>query len=328
MNLLLTGGAGYIGSHVALALLDQGHKVTIIDNLINGSKRLIPKKAIFLKCDIADNKKISNLLKNNQFDAVIHFAGFTRVSESIKYPEKYFKNNFEKPKIFFKTCIKFGLVKIIFSSTGSVYGNVKHNNKIIETEKTKPINPYSKSKLKLEKHLLYLAKKKKINAIILRYFNVAGADSLGRSGLITNPDNLIKAICEVATGKKNKLIVNGNSYKTKDGTAIRDFIHVSDLAEMHVLTAKNFNKDNICEIYNCGYGRGYSIKDVIKAMNIILNKKIKVEYGENRKGDSIYSVACNKKFVNKFYWKPRFNNLNIILKTALKWEKKINDRSY
>jgi UDP-glucose 4-epimerase len=326
MNLLLTGGAGYIGSHVALTLLDQGHQVSIIDNLINGNKKLIPKKVFFLKCDIADTKKVSNLLKNNQFDVVMHFAGFTKVGESVKFPEKYYTNNFKKPKIFFDTCIKFGLTKIIFSSTGSVYGNVKYNNKIPETEITKPINPYSKSKLKLEKHLINLADKKKIDTIILRYFNVAGADSLARSGLITNPDNLIKAICEVATGKRYKLIVNGNSYNTKDGTPIRDFIHVSDLSEMHILAAKKLAKESICKIYNCGYGKGYSIKDVIKTMNIILNKKIKVEYGENRKGDAIYSVASNKKFIRQFHWKPRFDNLNIILKTALKWEKKLSDK--
>ena len=321
MNILLTGGAGYIGSHVAITLLDQGCQVTIIDSLINGDKKLVPKKASFIECDIANEIQITNLLKNNKFDAVMHFAGFTKVGESVKLPEKYYLNNYEKPKIFFDTCIKFGLTKIIFSSTASVYGNTTHNNKILETEKPNPINPYSKSKLQLEKHLLNLAALKKIDVIILRYFNVAGADSLGRSGLRANPDNLIKAVCEVATGKKDKLIVNGNSYETKDGTAIRDFIHVSDLSEMHILAAKTLVKENICEIYNCGYGKGYSIKDVIKAMNMILKKDIKVEYGPNREADAVYSVADNKKFTKKFNWKPNFKNLNMILNTALKWEK-------
>ena len=326
MNILLTGGAGYIGSHVAVTLLDLGHQVTIIDNLINGDKKLVPKKANFIKCDIADEIKISELLQNNKFDAVMHFAGFTRVAESVKFPEKYYLNNYEKPKIFINTCLKFGLKKIIFSSTGSVYGNAVQSNKILETHKTNPINPYSKSKLQLEKHLIDLANKKEIDVIILRYFNVAGADSLTRTGLRTNPDNLIKAICEVAIGKKEKLVVNGNSYNTKDGTAIRDFIHVSDLSVMHVLATKSLIKESICEIFNCGYGNGYSIKDVINTMNKILKKNIKVEYGPNREGDAVYSVADNKKFIKKFSWKPQFNNLNVILNTALKWEKKLNEK--
>ena len=325
MNILLTGGAGYIGSHVSLTLLDLGYEVTVIDNLINGDKKLIPKKANFIECDIADETKISKLLQDNKFDAVMHFAGFTRVGESVKFPEKYYLNNYEKPKKFFNTCVKYGLTKIIFSSTGSVYGNPIHNNKILETNETNPINPYSKSKLQLEKFLLNLSDSKKIDVIILRYFNVAGADSLNRAGLRTNPDNLIKAVCEVATGKKDKLIVNGSSYKTKDGTAIRDFIHVSDLSEMHILAAKSLINESICEIYNCGYGNGYSVKDVIKSMNKTLKRDIKVEYGPDREGDAVYSVADNSKFIKKFNWKPQFNNLNIILNTALKWEEKFKD---
>ena len=325
MKILLTGGAGYIGSHVSLELLDNGHQVTIIDNLVNGAKKLLPAKANFLECDINDEKKISNLLSENKFDVVMHFAGYTRIGESTKFPEKYYENNFEKPKKFFDVCIKNNLNKFIFSSTGSVYGNVSMQKNIPEDYKKNPLNPYSDSKYKLENHLISLSKEKKISAIILRYFNVAGADKKNRSGLITNPDNLIKAICEVAVGKRKELTVNGNDYKTKDGTTIRDYIHVSDLAEMHILAAENLIKKNKTDIYNCGYGMGFSIGDVIKAMNKILKKEIKIKYGARRIGDAEYSVSDNTKFLNEFNWSPKMNSLDQILITSLNWEKLIKN---
>ena len=322
MNILITGGAGYIGSHTANVFLDHGHAVTIIDSLVNGHLTLIPKKAKFLNCDIIDEKKVSSLLEKNKFDVVVHFAGFTRVAESVKDPDKYYDNNFEKPKLFFNYCLKYKLKKIIFSSTGSIYGNIDKKN-ILETDEACPINPYSESKYKLEEHLIQLSNEKKINATILRYFNVSGADENMRSGLMSNPDNLIKAVCEVATKKRDKLIVNGNNYNTKDGTTIRDFIHVSDLAEMHLIAAKDLVNKSETEIFNCGYGVGYSIQDIINTMNKILKNKIKFEYGPRRKGDAEYSVANNEKFVKRFNWKPKHNNLEYILKTALNWEKNI-----
>lgn len=320
MNILITGGAGYIGSHTANTFLDNGHSVTIIDNLVNGYSKLIPGKADFLNCDIADQKKISLLLDRNKFDMVVHFAGFTRVAESVKEPNKYYDNNYEKPKLFFDNCLKHNLKKIIFSSTGSIYGNIDKKN-ILETDKSNPINPYSKSKYKLEEHLIQLGSEGKMFSTILRYFNVSGADEKMRSGLMSNPDNLIKAICEVATQKREKLIINGNDYNTKDGTAIRDFIHVSDLAEMHLIAAKELIRKSKTEIFNCGYGKGYSVQDIIDTMNKILKKKISFEYGPRREGDAEYSVADNKKFVNRFNWKPKYNNLEYILKTALDWER-------
>tara|TARA_B100000902_G_scaffold65173_1_gene71714 strand:- start:1151 stop:2143 length:993 start_codon:yes stop_codon:yes gene_type:complete len=326
MRILLTGGAGYIGSHVSLELLDKGHEVTIIDNLVNGSKKLLPAKANFLECDISDENKISNLLINNKFEVVMHFAGFTRVGESTKFPEKYYENNFEKPKKFFDICIKNNLNKFIFSSTGSVYGNVSIQKNIPEDYQKLPLNPYSESKYKLENHLISLSEDKKISTIILRYFNVAGADQNNRSGLITNPDNLIKAICEVAVGKRQELTINGNDYNTKDGTTIRDYIHVTDLAEMHILAADRLIKKNITDIYNCGYGVGFSIGDVIKSMNKILNKDIKIKYGARRKGDAEYSVSDNTKFLNEFNWTPKMNSLEKILTTSLNWEKIIEKK--
>ena len=323
MNILLTGGAGYIGSHTALSLIEKGNSVSIIDNLTTGDKKLIPNKAKYYKCDIADQKLIQKIISDNNFNLVIHFAGLTRVDESIRYPDKYDYNNFEKSKIFFESCINNKIKNIIFSSTASVYGD-NNSSYIKETENLNPMNPYAKSKLKIEEYLIQKAKEKKISYIILRYFNVAGADIKNRSGLISkNSSNLVKVLCEVATNKRDKITINGNDYKTKDGTAIRDFIHVSDIADMHYVVAKFMLKETFSDVYNCGYGSGYSVKEVIKEMEKILTKKLKVDIGPRRENDIPISIANADKFKKKFNWKPKFNNLNYILTTALDWEKKL-----
>ena len=319
MNILLTGGAGYIGSHTALSLIDKGHSVTVIDNLITGNKTLIPTKAKHYNFDIADENSIQKILKENKFDIAMHFAGLTKVDESVKYPEKYKLHNFEKSKIFFSLCIKNNLKKIIFSSSAGVYGNNNSSN-LTEESELKPINPYADSKYQIENFLI--SKKGKIDYTILRYFNVAGADKSNRSGLIAKSStNLIKVLCEVAANKREKITINGNDYKTKDGTAIRDFIHVTDIADMHVLAANNLLKNPSSNIFNCGYGSGYSVKEVITEMENIVKNKLQVEIGPRRLKDIAVSVANSDKFKKNFNWKPRFNNLNIILSSALNWEK-------
>ena len=227
MNILITGGAGYIGSHVALSLLDLGYKVTIIDDLSTGNEKLIPDKADFIRCNINNSIKISKIIQKNKFATIMHFAGFIKVEESINSPEKYFKNNTENTKKLFETCIKNGLSKIIFSSTAAVYGNSKQTNFISENSEIKPLNPYGESKVRVEEYLLK-QNLKEINFIILRYFNVAGADPQMRSGLISkDPTHLIKIASEAAIGKRDSVTIFGNNYNTQDGTAIRDYIHVS-----------------------------------------------------------------------------------------------------
>ena len=204
-----------------------------------------------------------------------------------------------------------------------MYGNLDNNVNIKETELTNPINPYSESKLKFEKYLMTETLKKNAFCTILRYFNVAGADLKKRSGLLSNPDNLIKAICEVAVQKRKNLIINGKDYKTKDGTPIRDFIHVLDLVDIHIIVAKSLINSGENEIYNCGYGKGFSIMDVVQEMSAIIGYELPIEFGDRRKGDAVYSVADNQKFLNKFSWKPKYNNLKIILESALEWEKSL-----
>ena len=322
-NILLTGGAGYIGSHVTNLLIDQGYNVTIIDNLITGNKILINPKAKFVNCDIADTKNISEVLINNKFDIVMHFAGLIRVDESVKEPEKYNEFNFEKAKIFLDVCFENGLKKIIFSSTASVYGNPNKKN-VSENDALNPLNPYAETKLKLENFLINKSKSEDISYIILRYFNVAGADEKLRSGLISKySTHLIKIASEVAVGKRNEVIINGNDYDTTDGTPIRDYIHVSDLADIHLVSARYLLEKKESNIFNCGYGIGYSVKEIIDTYNQILIKKIKTKIGPRRMGDSKLVVADPNKFNKTFNWKPKFNKLDYILKTAYEWEKKL-----
>ena len=322
-NILLTGGAGYIGSSVAHFLLDKDCKVTIVDNLVTGNRKLVPKKANLLICDIADKKKITKLIKKNNFDIVMHFAGLVKVDESIKHPKKYNIYNYKKSKIFFDTCFNNNLDKFIFSSTASVYGNAG-NKKVSEKNKPKPLNPYAKSKLKIENYLIKQAKIKKINYLILRYFNVAGADKKLRTGLISKSStNLIKVLCEVATGERGKLIINGKNHNTKDGTTIRDFVDVNDLSEMHYLAGKYLIKKKKSGIFNCGYGKGYSILEVLNTFNRFVPKKISASFGNKRPKDIEFSVSDIRKFKKSINWKPKFDNLENILKSSYLWEKKL-----
>lgn len=322
-NILLTGGAGYIGSHVALSLLDKGYAVTIIDNLITGNEKIIPKKAEFIKCDISDEKIISNLLSKKNFDALMHFAALVKVEESLDKPNDYLENNYKKSSVLFRTCIKNGLNNFIFSSTASVYGN-KSKLPVNESSHLSPLNPYAESKILTEKYLIKLNKEKMANYIILRYFNVAGADPLLRSGLISkNPTHLIKIASEAAVKKRDQVVIFGDNYPTPDGSAIRDYIHVSDLAELHILSLDYLIKNNDSTIMNCGYGYGYSVKTILNEINSIIKEPLNIKIGNKRKGDAISLVANIDKLKKKLQWNPKYNDLKKILDTSIKWEEKI-----
>tara|TARA_B110000263_G_C15291968_1_gene503788 strand:+ start:1052 stop:2038 length:987 start_codon:yes stop_codon:yes gene_type:complete len=322
-NILITGGAGYIGSHVSFLLIEKGYNITIIDSLITGNKQLVPKEANLEICDITDTDKVTQILKSKKFEAVLHFAGLIRVEESVKYPEKYIEFNYNKAKIFLDICFQNNLNKVIFSSSAAVYGNPK-KDKIIESDELNPLSPYADSKLMLENYLIDQSKNVNVKYIILRYFNVAGADQKMRTGLISKfSTHLIKVASEVATKKRNKLVINGDDYNTPDGTPIRDYIHVSDLADIHLKSLEYLLKDNQSEIFNCGYGKGYSIKEVINCLNNLLETNINFEIGPRRDGDSECIVSNSEKFIKAMSWKPKFNDLNYILKTAIAWEKKL-----
>ena len=323
MNVFLTGGAGYIGSHAALSLLDCGYNVHIVDDLSTGNESLIPKNAKFTNCNINDEKVISALIQSNKFDLLMHFAGFIQVEESVKYPEKYFENNTDNAIKLFNICKKNGLNKIVFSSTAAAYGSVNENKLIDENTNLNPQNPYAESKIKTENFLLQ--NQKDFKFIILRYFNVAGADKNLRSGQISKQStHLIKILSEVVIGKRDHIKIYGNDYNTPDGTAIRDYIHVSDLADIHVEVAKYLLEKSESNLFNCGYGNGFSVLDVVNTANKIYQNKINYKFSNRRDGDVEKLIAETSKILSHIDWKPKYNDLKEIICSSIKWEEKIN----
>jgi len=328
MTILITGGAGYIGSHVALNLIDAGYKVTIIDDLSTGNDNLIPNNAEFIKCNINELEKIDSLLKKKKFSAIMHFAGLINIEESIKFPKKYFKNNTDNSIKLFDVCISNKLSNIIFSSTAAVYGDSGKNNIISETNELKPLNPYGESKFKAEQYLLK-QNPKNVTYIILRYFNVAGADPKLRSGLISkNPTHLIKKTSEAAVSKRDSITIFGNNYDTYDGTTIRDYIHVSDLADIHIKALELLIKKKRSEIINCGYGKGYSVKEVLDMANVICGNKIKIKNGPRRTGDAQILVSDISKLKQLIDWTPKYNKLDYIIKSSIDWELKLLNEKF
>ncbi len=326
-QVLVTGGAGYIGSTVSHDLIKAGHKVTIIDNLSTGFKKLIPKKATFIKSDINNIKILKKLFRSKKFDLVMHFAAYIKVDESVKKPKKYIQNNFTKTKIFLEYCLKNNLNKIIFSSTASVYGN--KFKKIKEKDALLPSNPYALSKMKCENFIMKRRNKNNFKYIILRYFNVAGSPVGLETGMITKKaTHLIKKLCEFLLGTRKKFYIFGNNYPTKDGTAIRDFIHVSDLSKLHILSMNYLIKRNKSQIFNCGYGREFSVLEIVKAAFKSSKKKLNYKFSGRRKGDVAYAVADNSKIKKLLKFKPRYSNINFIINTAFKWEKKIYNNPF
>ena len=318
MKILVTGGAGYIGSTVSNYFIDRGHEVTIIDNLSTGSIKNLPKKATFHKKDISNIRAMKKIFIKKKFDIVFHFAALINNEESLKFPKKYYVNNYQKAKVFFDCCIENNINKFIFSSTAGVYGN--RNKKVNENDKLQPMSPYPKSKLKLEKYLI--KKKDKVRCVILRYFNVAGSDKKLRCGFnIRKGYNLILNLC--AASLKNKtFIINGDDYKTTDGTTIRDYIHVEDLAQIHLLIANLILKKKMFKIFNCGYGYGFSVKEILQKFILVSKSKINFKIGKRRDSDIVISIANSQKLVKEIKWKPKYNNLNYLLKSSLNWYKK------
>jgi len=319
-NILVTGGAGYIGSILSFYLLNKNLNVFIIDNLSRGHKKLINKKASFFKLSLKNSKEIRKIVIQKKIDTVIHLAAFVRVDESIKNPSLYLKNNVEGTISLIES-VKNTLVKrLIFSSSSSVYGKTK--KKISETNKTKPISPYGKSKLQAEKKVIKLCEKYNLNNVILRYFNVVGAQVKKKPylGQINKTGSLFQNLYLYLIRAKKNFSIFGFNLKTRDGTCIRDFIHVMDLAEIHYLSAKYACKNKkISEIFNCGYGNGHTVKEVTKSFGNVNNKEIIYRKKPYKKGDIVESVCDNKKILRKLKWKPKHNNLKFMVKDTIKW---------
>ena len=316
-NILITGGAGYIGSHVTEFLVKNKKKVFIVDNLSTGFKKLINKKAKFFKIDINNTKKIREIIIDNNINSIIHLAAVLSVGESEQYPKKYYRINVAGTERLLKAINNTSVKNIIFSSTCAVYKDGFSN--VSENTQLKPSSVYGKTKLEGEKLIQSFCKKNNLNYGILRFFNVAGASPSGKIGQINRGDQLFKNL-SLEVHKKNPVFkIYGTNYKTKDGTCIRDYIHVSDLANIHIETLKYINDKSKSLILNCGYGKGYSVLDIVKILKKI-NKKLIIYYLPKRSGDIAQVYANTKKFQKLLKWIPKYNNINKIIKSAIKWE--------
>ena len=321
-NILITGGAGYIGSHTAEILIKNKKKVFIVDDLSTGFKKLILKKTKFYKTSILNKKKLKKIIVKNNIDSIIHLAAVLSVGESEKKPKKYNKINVEGTKILLESIKNTKVKNLIFSSTCAVYKD--GFTQVTEKTKLSPSSVYGGTKLKCEKIIKNFCKKYKINFGILRYFNVAGASLSGKIGQINKGDQLFKNLSVESQKKKPIFRIYGTKYKTKDGTCIRDYIHVSDISDIHYKVLLKIDNFNTSIILNCGYGKGISVSDAIKSFSKYANKNLKIVKLPNRKGDMIKVISNNSKLKKFIKWKPKFNNLNKIVKSCIIWERKIN----
>ena len=321
-NVLIPGGAGYIGSHVTETLLKKNKKVFLVDNLSTGHKKLINKKAKFFKLDIANKHGIKKIIEKYKIDSIIHLAAHLIIGEGQKKPKKYYKNNVLGTKKLMEACKNSTVKNFIFSSTAAIYKEGQY--KVSENSMIKPKSVYGKTKIKAENLIINFAKKNKINYGILRYFNIAGASPSGKIGLINKKsDHLFKNFSSEIMKKRPKLKIYGSDYKTKDGSCIRDFIHVSDIAQIHYLILEKINKLKISKILNCGYNKGISVLEVAKEFKKQSSKKVNIIFTKRRKDDLIKIIASNKKLKNFVKWRPKFDNLSKIVKSCIIWERKI-----
>lgn len=321
-GILVTGGAGYIGSHVVKQLGERGERVVVLDNLSTGFPNAVLHGEL-IQGDTGDTELVTKLLAEHDIESVLHFAAHTIVPESVENPLKYYGNNTCKTRNLLQCCQQAGVSHFIFSSTAATYG-IPANTVCAEDSPTAPINPYGWSKLMSEQMLRDLSAACPLRHVILRYFNVAGSDPAGRIGQSTrNATLLIKVAAEVAVGKREKLLVFGDDYPTVDGTGVRDYIHVSDLADAHIQALDYLRQGGQSTLLNCGYGHGFSVRQVIDAVNRVHGSPIKVETCPRRAGDPPSLIAAVNKIHQVLGWKPHYDDLDFIVKTSLDWERKL-----
>lgn len=319
MRLLVLGGAGYIGSHTAVELLDRGHEVVIADNLITGYKQAVPKEAVFYQGDIRDYNFLNNLFKTEKIDAVIHFAAFSLVGESVTNPLKYYENNLYGTKVLLQAMIDNNVDKIVFSSTAATYGEPE-NIPILESDRTCPTNPYGETKLAMEKMMKWSANAYQLRYVSLRYFNACGAHKNGKLGEAHNPEShLIPLVLQVPNGKRESVSIYGTDYDTPDGTCIRDYIHVTDLAEAHILAVEYLMKGGESNVFNLGNGVGYSVREVIETARKVTGHPIPAVEISRRVGDPARLVASGEKAKTVLGWEPKITSLEDIIRSAWVW---------
>lgn len=327
-TVLVSGGAGYIGSHAVLALLDAGYPVVVIDNLVTGFRWAVDPRATFIEGAVEDDVLVREAMDAHDVQAVMHFAGSVVVPESVENPLKYYGNNTAASRALIDSAVSCGVKHFLFSSTAATYGVPPHSP-IAEDAATVPINPYGRSKLMTEQMLADVAAAHPMNFCALRYFNVAGADPAGRTGQSTaGATHLIKVAVEAAIGKRSHVSVFGTDYPTRDGTGVRDYIHVSDLAAAHLDALEALLGDpETSHILNCGYGRGFSVLEVLDAVDQVTNIKIERRLEARRAGDPPELVADNRAILAALPWRPQRDDLNLIIADALAWERRLAERS-
>jgi len=327
-TILVTGGAGYIGSHAVLALVDAGWPVVVVDNLTTGFRWAVHEQAAFIEGDIGNVAFMERVLSEHRVKGIMHFAGSIVVPESVENPLKYYRNNTANSRALIEAAVAAGVPHFIFSSTAATYG-VPEESPVREDSPKSPINPYGMSKLMTELMLADVAAAHPINYCALRYFNVAGADPQGRSGQSTaGATHLIKVAVEAALGKRGHVGVFGTDYDTPDGTGVRDYIHVSDLAAAHVLALEALIADPDENLtMNCGYGRGFSVLEVLDAVDRVTNMMIERRIEGRRAGDPPALISDNRKILATLPWKPAHADLGEIVTHALAWERKLSERT-
>lgn len=320
MSVLVTGGAGYIGSHMANELLDAGERVVILDNLSTGLSWAVPSAATFVKGDVSDQGLVEGLLKQHAIKSIIHFAASIVVPDSVTDPLGYYFNNTVKTRALIESAVRCGVEHFIFSSTAAVYG-MTGDAPVSETATLNPMSPYGSSKLMSEIILRDVSNAFPMRHVALRYFNVAGADPKGRTGQSTpRATHLIKVAAETALGKRASMSVFGTDYETPDGTCLRDYIHVTDLVAAHVAALAHLRRGGASDVFNCGYGRGFSVLEVIDAVKRVSGRDFKVDLAPRRPGDPACIVAGSDKIRQALGWTPRYADLDTIVAHALAWE--------
>lgn len=319
MAILVLGGAGYIGSHTVYELIDAGRDVVVADNLLTGFRAAVHPKARFYQLDIRDRSALDELFTKEKIEGVIHFAASSQVGESMSDPLKYYDNNLHGTMVLLQAMVAHGVDKIVFSSTAATYGEPERVP-ILETDRTDPTNCYGETKLAMEHMMRWVSRAHGLKYVALRYFNACGAHPSGAIGEAHNPEtHLIPLILQVPNGQREKISIFGDDYLTKDGTCIRDYIHVSDLAQAHILALDHLLQGGESDVFNLGNGVGFTVKEVIDVARAVTGHPIPAETCPRRAGDPAQLIASSKKAVEQLGWKPKYNDLNTIIASAWKW---------
>ena len=325
MSILVTGGGGYVGSHTVHALTDAGLPCVVLDDLSTGLLALIPVSVPFVLGNAGDKELVTSILRRHRITEIIHFSGSTLVPESVARPLRYYENNIAVSCTLLEAAVENGVRHFLFSSTAAVYGNPSRLP-VSEDDVTQPLSPYGRSKLATEWMIRDAAAAHGLKHIILRYFNVAGGDPLMRTGLSTpGATHVIKVAVEAALGKRQNFEIFGTDYATPDGTCVRDFIHVSDLADAHVEALLHLRQGGESTTLNCGYGRGYSVREVLETVRLVSGQDFPVLTSMRRSGDIAISIADNARIRQLLPWRPRFDDLQKIIEHALAWEQRLAD---